>query len=69
MDRLAEEWGDRVKIVRVNIHEDETQPLAARYGFQFTPTFVLLDADGREVWRDTGGLNAAEVRQAVNAIQ
>ncbi|MEW5988773.1 MAG: thioredoxin family protein [Chloroflexota bacterium] len=69
MDRLAEEWGDQVEVVRVNIHEEATRPLTVRYGFQFTPTFVLLDGDGREVWRDTGGLDVAGVKQAVSAIQ
>jgi hypothetical protein len=27
----------------------------SRYGFRATPTYVLVDGSGREVWRQVGG--------------
>ena len=40
---LAEEWGDRVRLVRVNV--DEEAGLSGRYGVLALPT-VTLFADG-----------------------
>jgi thioredoxin len=41
--RLADEWGERVRLVRVNV--DEEAGLSARYGVLSLPT-VILFADG-----------------------
>jgi thioredoxin len=40
---LADEWGERVRLVRVNV--DEEAGLSARYGVLSLPT-VILFADG-----------------------
>src|ERR671929_1970152 len=40
LDRIAEERFDEVKLVKVNI--DEEQSLARRYGIQSIPTIVLF---------------------------
>jgi len=40
---LADEWGDRVRLVRVNV--DEEAGLSARYGVLSLPT-VILFAEG-----------------------
>ncbi len=41
LDELAEEWGDRIRIVKLDV---ETNPhTAARYGVRSIPTLVLFD--------------------------
>ncbi len=35
----------------VSIHTELGQQLGERYHFEFTPLFVMLDGQGREVWR------------------
>jgi thioredoxin 1 len=40
LDKIAEERSDEVKLVKVNI--DEEQELARRYGIQSIPTIVLF---------------------------
>jgi thioredoxin 1 len=40
LDRIAEERGNELKLVKVNI--DEEQGLAMRYGIQSIPTIVLF---------------------------
>ena len=40
LDRIAEERADELKLVKVNI--DEEQDLARRYGIQSIPTIVLF---------------------------
>jgi hypothetical protein len=43
---LAKTYGDRVKFVRVNIHDPKTAALQAELGFTTTPEFFLLDPKG-----------------------
>jgi len=51
VDALIADIGGDFNILRVNIHTDAGRELRERLGFSFTPEFVLLDADGAEVWR------------------
>ena len=60
---LRSEWGDDVQVVQIDVHRSENQALIDQIGFRFTPTFVLYDEDGREIWRASGGLSADEVRR------
>ena len=41
LDKIAEERGDQLKIVKVNI--DEEQQLAMRYGVQSIPNMILFE--------------------------
>ncbi len=50
-DQLEADLGSRANMLRVSIHTEVGQTLAARYNFESTPLFVLLDAKGNEVWR------------------
>jgi thiol-disulfide isomerase/thioredoxin len=67
VDGLEDEWGEQVQVVRLNVLDDDAQDVLAQLGFRFTPTFILLDGSGDEVWRTVGILNAEEVRQEVNS--
>lgn len=42
-------------MVRVDIESASSQLVAQRYGLRATPTYVLVDGTGREVWRQVGG--------------
>ncbi len=46
LERLADEWSDRVRFVKVNV--DEAPELAMRYQISGVPTLVMF-ADGRPV--------------------
>jgi thioredoxin-related protein len=54
--------------VRLNIHENGADDLLARLGFRFTPTFILFDESGNEVWRNVGSLSPDEVNQQLEAM-
>ena len=51
LDRIAEERADEVKLVKINI--DEEQALAQRYGIASIPTMILFK-DGRPVEKLVG---------------
>jgi hypothetical protein len=65
---LEKEWAGTVQVVQVNIRDSEGRALIERIGAQFTPTFVLFDAGGQEVWRTVGAIDAAEVKRQVATL-
>ena len=66
---LEEEWAGSVEVVQINIRDRDNRALVERIGASFTPTFVLFDGAGQEVWRSVGSINAGEVRQQVEALE
>ncbi len=44
-----------MQVVRVDIESPAAQLVVRRYGLRVTPTYVLVDGQGHEVWRQTGG--------------
>lgn len=62
VDRLEQELRGRLVVQRVNIQSDSGKNLAAQYDVEATPTFIFLDAAGKEQWRGFGMLDATEIR-------
>lgn len=61
MDRLEQEKGERLQVIRLNIMEPVGREMGRRLGFRVTPTFIVFDAQGREVGRSIGSLDRALV--------
>jgi hypothetical protein len=66
VDRLEEELKDKLVVIRVNVQEDAGRSLAHSLGFEYTPTFILFDAQGQELWRQVGALDLQRVRESAN---
>jgi hypothetical protein len=60
-EQLETTLGNRANVLRVSIHTELGQVLGARYNFESTPLFVLLDAQGHEVWRGSSPPKAEQV--------
>ena len=65
VDALEAELGETTHIIRVNAQETVGHDLASLYGLGFTPTFILFDANGNEVWREVGRLDPQQVRDSI----
>lgn len=65
VDRLEKEFRGRLQVRRVNVQSDEGQKLVAKYDIEFTPTFIFLDAAGKEQWRTVGQVDTARVRASL----
>jgi thioredoxin-related protein len=65
---LEQDWGDRVRVIQLNVHDGDARELIARLDFRFTPTFILFDKGGREVWRKVGSIDADEVQEQVDGL-
>ena len=65
VDGLEQELGGRIHIIRLNVQEPVGRELGAVYRFEFTPTFIFFDSQGRELWRQIGGLDVGRVRSSL----
>ncbi|MFZ5878105.1 MAG: thioredoxin family protein [Chloroflexota bacterium] len=65
VDALERELAGQVHVIRLNIQDPVGRELTSIYGFEFTPTFIYFDAEGNEVWRQVGSLDAQQVRDAL----
>jgi len=62
VEELAEEYGDRLKVGKVNVDESSTIP--ARYGVRGIPTLMLFK-DGQVQATKTGAATKAQLAQLV----
>ena len=65
MDGLETEMGTRLHVLRVNIQETVGRELAPVYDFEYTPTYIFFDAQGKELWRSVGEIDVQRVRDSM----
>jgi thioredoxin 1 len=58
LEELAAEWAGRLKIVKLNVDENEQTSL--QYGVQSIPTMILFK-DGQEIERIIGALSKSKL--------
>jgi thioredoxin-related protein len=51
-------------VLQINIQAETGKEFAREFG-SFTPTFVFIDAEGEEMWRSLGTLDAEQVRESM----
>jgi thioredoxin 1 len=66
VDGLENELGDKLKIIRINIQDEIGRELAPVYHFEYTPTYVFFNSQGRELWRTIGEIDPQKVRDSVS---
>jgi thioredoxin-related protein len=67
VDGIEAEHGEALDVIRLNVQESAAQPLLQRFGFRFTPTFILFDAAGEELWRAVGAVDPVPIRELLNS--
>lgn len=65
MDRLEQDLGTRLHVIRLDVQEDVGRELAPVYDFNFTPTFIFFDSNGEEIWRQIGSLDVQRVYESL----
>lgn len=66
VDAVEREFGERLEVIRLNVQDPAGRELAQAYGFEFTPTFILFDSAGSEIWRSVYLLDPARIRDHLN---
>ena len=64
VDGLEQEFGGELLVLRVDVQSKSGKDFGRDYG-AMTPTFVFFDAEGNELWRALGTLDAEKVRQSM----
>lgn len=64
LDQLAQEWAGKVKVVKMNV--DENQVVPAQFGIRSIPTLVVLK-DGKVLTNRSGALAKPQLEAFVNA--
>lgn len=62
VDGLEAEWDGDVEVLRLNVQGEGVRPLLQDLNFRYTPTFILFDGSGNEIWRTNGALNPQVVK-------
>jgi thioredoxin 1 len=63
LDQLKSQVGDSAAIIKVDI--DKNQPAAAAFNVQSVPTLILFKK-GKTVWRQSGVVQAAQLKQVID---
>lgn len=66
VDRLKREMAGEVNVIRISVASPAGQALGARWRARATPTFLLFDGAGREVWRGFATPTAEGLRGELN---
>jgi thiol-disulfide isomerase/thioredoxin len=56
-----------VNILRIDIHTSFGRELRERYGFSYTPEFILFNASGEEIWRAHVPPTMSQIDEAVSS--
>ena len=63
LEQLKSQVGDSATIIKIDI--DKNQPVAATYNVQSVPTLILFKK-GKPGWRQSGVLQASQLKQIMN---
>lgn len=64
LKKLVDRMGDRLRVIKVDV--DRNPEAAAHYGIQGVPTLILF-RQGRQLWRQSGAMNAGQLERVVTA--
>lgn len=67
LDALERDLAGRLDVVRLNVASPAGRQLGAELGLRVTPTFILFNASGRELWRSPGSLDDVRVRSLLES--
>ena len=65
MNGIEREFEGELIVIHINVQDPIGKELGKLYDFKYTPTFILLDPEGEEIWRTIGAINPSEVRKSL----
>jgi thioredoxin-like negative regulator of GroEL len=64
---IERQYEGRLEVMHVNIQDPVGQAIGEEFNFEYTPTFILFDGDGKELWRMVGMIDPSKVEEALGA--
>ena len=68
VDGLTKKYADRVRFLRLNIHNRQSLALQKELGFVAAPEIYLIDPSGHVLHDWSDSISATELEQALQAI-
>jgi thioredoxin-related protein len=65
VDGIEQQYKGRLVVIRLDIQSATGRALAPVYNFQYTPTFIFFDTQGKELWRSVGNLDEARLQDSL----
>ncbi|OIP49911.1 MAG: thioredoxin [Flavobacteriaceae bacterium CG_4_8_14_3_um_filter_34_10] len=65
LSEVKAELGEAIKIVKMDV--DKNQPLASEYQVRGVPTLILFK-NGKQLWRQSGVIQKAELLQIIQSF-
>lgn len=65
VDAMEEDLAGHAVVIQVSADEQVGRDASRVYGMRSLPTFVVLSAEGREIYRDTGSPDVEAIKAAV----
>jgi hypothetical protein len=62
---IQEEYKDELVVMKINVQTDVGKEIGMRYGFEFTPSFLLFNADGEILLQTIGLMDTDQIRTAL----
>jgi len=69
VDGIEKDLQGKLQVMRVNIQTADGKEAASRYNSLVTPTFILFDKQGQEIYRSIGQIDPQAVRELVTGSQ
>jgi thiol-disulfide isomerase/thioredoxin len=66
VDEITRRFAGELDVIQVNILAADSASLKDRFQVQFTPTFILLDAQGEEAWRSIGTVDPEQLQASLS---
>jgi len=68
VDGIEKDLKDEAEVVRLNMFSTIGRAVASRYGVSAVPTMLILDADGKLIYRRTGAPDRREVVARITGL-
>lgn len=65
VDGIEAQYSEQLVVLRVDVTTQAGRAVGWEFGFQYTPTLIFFDANGRENWRSVGSLDEVQIHRSM----
>jgi hypothetical protein len=66
VDGIEREFEGRLLVIHIDVLDPVGKEVGRHFDFNYTPTFILFNSDGEELWRTIGAIVPSQVRQSLD---
>jgi thioredoxin-related protein len=66
VDGIEREFEGRLLVIHIDVLDPVGKEVGKHFNFKYTPTFILFNSDGEELWRTIGAIDPSELRRSLD---